>query len=111
MDSLSAIKILQPTDIISGNSVLVSFQLADAVGSVTRIVYSLYAQLKGASTYQWHLIEDSIVQPADSGKSIFSTTFDSLAYNDRHDVHLKVRPSLFLTRLAQMFTDSSALAD
>jgi hypothetical protein len=92
MDDLKAIKILQPTDIISGTQVLFSIQLNDNIGSVKQIVYSMYALQKGDTNPTWHPLSTvNIAGSPQSEKSIFSITFDSTQFASPQYVHLKVQ--------------------
>jgi hypothetical protein len=89
MDNLRAIKILQPTDIISGDRVLLSIQIDDSIDLVTKIVYSLYATVSG-ETQTWHTLATVNYPLPGSDLSVFSTTFNSLLFMSPQDVHLKV---------------------
>src|SRR5690554_6506727 len=90
MDSLSAFKILQPTDISSGSDALIMIQVSDNIGAVNRIVYSIYAKRPEDGGFDWHSLADVSYQNPGNELRFFSVWFDSTEYDSSQAVQLKV---------------------
>lgn len=90
MDSLKAIKILQPTDIMSGADAPISIQISTQIGTVNKIVYSMYAK-KPSEAFKWHVLATQTLSGSARFENMFSITFDSWVFDNKQDVHLKVR--------------------
>ena len=89
MKALSMIKILQPTDIISGATVLLSIQVHDDIDLVKSIVYSIYGTRSGSKG--WHVLATAdFTSIGGSPKSVFSISFDATLFPAQEDVHMKV---------------------
>ena len=83
------IKILQPTDIISGETVLISIQIHDDIDLVKTIVYSIYGTQSGVKG--WHTLSTADYSSSSgSTKSVFSISFDATLFPAQEDVHMKV---------------------
>lgn len=95
LDRLAAVRILQPTDIITGTQALVVGKIQPQhVGVVTQITLFIYAKTPGPlTTAQWHEVA-SVNNPAVDDGSFFRLTFDSSQFSSPQEVLLKVRSIL-----------------